>query len=64
MVIMERAEMTGSAWTSLEMPKKLLTICLSIPDQQVAARIRAYRVNPEDSAKGLADYEPGSSYSY
>lgn len=47
-----RFDFTGDA-------KKLLTICLSIPDQQVAARIRAYRVNPEDAAKGLADYKPG-----
>ena len=38
---------------------RLLTACLSIPDQQVVARIRAYRVESEHVAAGNAKALPG-----
>jgi len=41
---------SGDDWFRIEFPgreSRLLTACLTIPDQQVAARIRAYRVPPD-----------------
>ncbi len=53
---------SGDDWFRIDFKgpeTRLLTVCLSIPDQQVAAQIRAYRVNPDEAAKGLAKYVPG-----
>ena len=53
---------SGDDWYRIDfngVESRLLTVCLSIPDQQVAAQIRAYRVTPEDTTKGLANYIPG-----
>ena len=53
---------SGDDWYRIDFTGKearLLTVCLSIPDQQVAAQIRAYRVKPEDAEKGLGHYQPG-----
>ncbi len=53
---------SGDDWYRIDfngMVSRLLTVCLSIPDQQVAAQIRAYRVKPEDATQGLAEYVPG-----
>ena len=53
---------SGDDWYRIDFKgdiSRLLTVCLSIPDQQVAAQIRAYRVKPEDAEKGLGQYVPG-----
>ena len=47
---------SGDDWIRLEFrgsEPRLLTACLSIPDQQVAARIRAYRLEKRNSASLL-----------
>ena len=53
---------SGDDWYRIDFTgteTRLLTVCLSIPDQQVAAQIRAYRVKPEDAEKGFHSYKPG-----
>ncbi|MFL2865597.1 MAG: hypothetical protein ACJZ8Y_10320 [Pirellulaceae bacterium] len=53
---------SGDDWYRIDFngtASRLLTACLSIPDQQVAAQIRVYRVPPEEVAKGHAVYVPG-----
>jgi len=53
---------SGDDWFRLEFPgpePRLLTACLSIPDQQVAARIRAYRIDPKHVTAGLGKLVPG-----
>lgn len=53
---------SGDDWFRIDFDgttSKLLTACLSIPDQQVAAQIRVYRVKPEEQKKGLGTYTPG-----
>ena len=48
-----RVGASGDDWFRIEYTGseiRLLTACLSIPDQQVAARIRAYWIDPEKSA--------------
>ncbi|MEO1996031.1 MAG: hypothetical protein ABGZ17_12225, partial [Planctomycetaceae bacterium] len=53
---------SGDDWFRLEFPgpePRLLTACLSIPDQQVAARIRAYRIDPKHVTAGLGKPVPG-----
>ena len=53
---------SGDDWFRLEFPgpeKRMLTVCLSIADQQVAAQIRCYRVDPEK--KQLVEYSDGKN---
>ena len=53
---------SGDDWFRLEYSgtqPRLLTACLSIPDQQVAARIRAYRIDPKKLAKFRGIPKPG-----
>ena len=70
-----RVGSSGDDWFRLEFPgpePRLLTACLSIPDQQVAARIRAYRIDSKHVAAGrgkpvagqllpLAEYQDGKN---
>lgn len=52
-----RVGSSGDDWFRLEFKgseRRLLTACLSIPDQQVAARIRAYRVSGKNVQAGFA----------
>ena len=58
-----RVGASGDDWLRLEYhgaERRLLTACLSIVDQQVAARIRAYRIKSEDVEQGKADATPGT----
>ncbi len=54
---------SGDDWFRIEFPDslepRLLTACLSIPDQQVVARIRTYRVEAEH-VNGYATTRPGT----
>lgn len=53
---------SGDDWFRIEyrgMEKRLLSACLSIPDQQVAAQIRAYWIEPNAVAAGNAVSQPG-----
>lgn len=60
---------SGDDWVRLEFPgpePRLLTACLSIPDQQVAARVRAYRLNKEEESSPspllpIAEYLDGKN---
>jgi hypothetical protein len=53
---------SGDDWFRIDYSgdeSRLLTACLSTPDQQVVARIRAYRVPLEHVTAGLAAVTPG-----
>ena len=53
---------SGDDWFRIDYrgtEKRLLTACLSIPDQQVAAQIRAYRIDPVAGPAGLRPAVPG-----
>ena len=52
-----RVGSSGDDWFRIEytgQKARLLTACLSIPDQQVAAQIRAYHIPPDDVQTGRA----------
>ena len=57
----------GDDWLRIEFPgpqPRLLTACLTIPDQQVAARIRAYRLEKKEGAAVLlpiSEYTDGKN---
>ncbi|MEE3373399.1 MAG: hypothetical protein VX346_28945, partial [Planctomycetota bacterium] len=49
-----RVGRSGDDWFRLDFngpEPRLLTVCLSIPDQQVAARIRVFRIDPQQTEK-------------
>jgi len=53
---------SGDDWFRIDFggeTPRLVTACLSIPDQQVAARIRAYQVPPEQVKAGFTNVDPG-----
>ena len=52
----------GDDWFRIEYDgpeSRMLKACLSIPDQQVVARIRAYRIPPENTVDGPLSASPG-----
>lgn len=58
-----RVGASGDDWFRIEFPgpePRLLTACLTIPDQQVAARIRVYRIDPAQVAEYGGELSAGS----